>query len=80
MTEDVVEEWLELIAAAEALEIDGGPLDAPMRDEEELKRAVMAFIIYSSRLAAQQSPWNFALEADNYTLYIYRITIDPAES
>ncbi len=80
MNQNLLEEWADLIEAADALEVDGEPLHAHLQDEEELKRAVMAMIIYSSRLAAGSSLWNFALEADDYTLYIYKINIDPAQS
>lgn len=77
MEPDIVEQWRDLIEAANTLTIDGPPLEARFENLDELKYALMAMVIYSSRLEAQGEHWTFVFETEKTTMFIYKVHTGP---
>ena len=77
---DILNDWQDLINAAEDLEINGDPLVVTLGSIDDLKYAVMAMVIYSSRLGAQGVTWGYAMDVIDGQLYVHKINRDSAST
>ncbi|PJF44691.1 MAG: hypothetical protein CUN55_02625 [Phototrophicales bacterium] len=72
---DIVQQWQELIDATEALNIDDDPLVIELPDPNDLRMALIAMVLYSSRIQAQALGWGIALDYDEKHLFIKKIRV-----
>lgn len=81
MNISLLHRWNHLIRATNELEIDGPPLEVVLNDPNDLRQALMALVLYSSRLEARGYDWGLAIDSRDTTLFVYKLSKDaPAES
>lgn len=72
---DIFEQWHELIEATEALSIDGDGLMVELVNPDDMKMALVAIVLYSSRIEARQFGWGVELKVDNDCLFINKVSV-----
>lgn len=72
---DILERWHDLIEATESLDVDGDGLLVQLSDPDEMKMALVAMVLYSSRIEARQYGWGVALQVDDDCLLINKVSM-----
>lgn len=72
---DIFQQWHELISATEALDVDGDGLMVELADPDDMKMALVAMVLYSSRIQARHGGWGVELHVDNDCLFINKISL-----
>ncbi len=72
---EILEQWQHVITQTETLEVDGPGLAFELATPDELQRALMALVLYSSRQAARRTGWALELETEDNMLYVYKVRV-----
>lgn len=72
---DIIDQWHDVIAQTEALAVDGDGIALELANPDELQRALMALVLFSSRQQARRIGWALELAHEDNMLYVYKVSV-----
>lgn len=72
---EILDHFKDIIDATDALEVDGEGLLIEVEDPAELKYALMAMVLYSSRIKAKSLGWIIELESNEHQLFVQKVSV-----